>query len=170
MPVVPFRSLMTASASRRARCDLGHRPRAEAWSTPLPAERSLSALYRGYIACLNAQDWSSLGEFVAEDVEHNGRALGLSGYGEMLVQDYLDIPDLHFRIGMLVCDPHCVAARLQFDCRPRGEFLGLKVDGRRVSFAENVFYEYEHGRIRRVWSVIDKAAIEAQLESDRRAR
>ncbi|TGR73039.1 ester cyclase, partial [Mesorhizobium sp. M1C.F.Ca.ET.189.01.1.1] len=28
---------------------------------------------------------------------------------------------------------------------------------------ENVFYEYLNDRIRNVWSVIDKAAIEAQL-------
>jgi predicted ester cyclase len=32
-----------------------------------------------------------------------------------------------------------------------------------VSFCENVFYEFDHGKIRQVWSVIDKTAIEAQL-------
>jgi predicted ester cyclase len=32
-----------------------------------------------------------------------------------------------------------------------------------VSFCESVFYEYMGGKIVRVWSVIDKAAIEAQL-------
>ena len=56
-----------------------------------------------------------------------------------------------------------MAARLAFDCTPRGLFLGLAVDGRRVSFAENVFYEFRDGKIAQVWSVIDKAAIEAQL-------
>ncbi|TIR46278.1 MAG: ester cyclase, partial [Mesorhizobium sp.] len=39
----------------------------------------------------------------------------------------------------------------------------LAVNGRRVTFAENVFYEIQDGRIREVWSVIDKAAIQAQL-------
>jgi len=34
----------------------------------------------------------------------------------------------------------------------------------RVSFTENVFYELNEGRIMNVWSVIDKAAVEAQLE------
>jgi predicted ester cyclase len=32
-----------------------------------------------------------------------------------------------------------------------------------VSFSENVFYEFRDGKIREVWSVIDKAAIESQL-------
>jgi SnoaL-like polyketide cyclase len=35
--------------------------------------------------------------------------------------------------------------------------------GRLVIFAENVFYQFRSGRIEEVWSVIDKAAIEAQL-------
>jgi predicted ester cyclase len=39
----------------------------------------------------------------------------------------------------------------------------LRVAGRRVSFSENVFYEYKLGKIASVWSIIDKAAIEAQL-------
>jgi predicted ester cyclase len=32
-----------------------------------------------------------------------------------------------------------------------------------VSFSENVFYEFQSGKIREVSSVIDKAAIEIQL-------
>jgi predicted ester cyclase len=32
-----------------------------------------------------------------------------------------------------------------------------------VRFDENVFYAFEDGKIRRVWSVIDTAAIAAQI-------
>jgi predicted ester cyclase len=32
-------------------------------------------------------------------------------------------------------------------------------------FSENVFYEYKDEKIWRVWSVIDKGAVEAQLSS-----
>jgi predicted ester cyclase len=35
--------------------------------------------YRGYIACLNAQDWARLGAFVHADVRRNGERLGLAG-------------------------------------------------------------------------------------------
>ena len=124
----------------------------------------LSALYRGYIDCVNAQDWASLGRFVGEDVTHNGRPLGLSGYRAMLEDDYRAIPDLHFNIELLACEPPLVAARLHFDCTPIGTRFGLPINGRRVTFSENVFYEFRGGRIVHVWSVIDKAAIEDQLK------
>jgi steroid delta-isomerase-like uncharacterized protein len=123
----------------------------------------LAALYRAYIACLNAQDWPNLGRFVQEDARHNGRAFGLAGYRAMLEKDFQDIPDLHFNIDRLIADPPMIAARLRFDCTPSGAFLGLPVNGRRVAFTENVFYEFRDGKIAEVWSVIDKAAIEAQL-------
>ena len=123
----------------------------------------LSEIYRGYIACLNRQDWPNLGRFVDDAVQHNGRPIGLSGYRAMLDQDFQEIPDLHFDIQLLVSDATHVASRLAFDCSPRGEFLGLDVKGRKVSFTENVFYEFRRQKIVQVGSVIDKLAIEAQL-------
>ncbi|AJW98509.1 MULTISPECIES: ester cyclase [Burkholderia] len=126
-------------------------------------ELSLSETYRAYIACLNQQDWSRLGMFVGDEVIHNDQRIGLSGYREMLERDFREIPDLHFDIELLVCEPPRIASRLHFDCSPIGTFLGLPVNGKRVAFTENVFYEFHDGRIRQVWSIIDKAAIERQL-------
>ncbi|UWU88829.1 ester cyclase [Bradyrhizobium sp. CB1015] len=123
----------------------------------------LADIYRAYITCLNRRDWPTLGQFVHDEVAHNARPLGLEGYRAMLERDVREIPDLQFHIEMLISDPPRIAARLKFDCTPAGRFLGLAVNGRRVSFCENVFYEFRDGKIRQVWSVIDKAAIEAQL-------
>ena len=126
---------------------------------------NLADIYNDYIACLNAQNWKNLGLFVHQEVVHNARRLGLHGYQSMLQADYRDIPDLRFEVEFLVIDPPKLAARLAFNCTPAGEFLGLAVNGTRISFAENVFYAFEHGRIREVWSIIDKEAIEAQPQS-----
>lgn len=123
----------------------------------------LADRYRGYIACLNGQDWDNLGNFVHERVRYNGKPIGLSGYREMLKDDFRAIPDLFFDIQLLICEPPRVASRLQFNCTPKGELFGLPINGRRVQFAENVFYEFLDGKIETVWSVIDKAAIESQL-------
>ena len=123
----------------------------------------LSDVYRDYIACLNKQDWPKLQHFVHNEVCHNGQQIGLSGYCKMLEKDFSEIPDLHFNIQLLISAPPYIASRLSFDCSPKGRFLGLDVNGKRVSFAENVFYEFRREKIWRVWSVIDKAAIEAQL-------
>jgi len=123
----------------------------------------LSDVYRDYIACLNAQDWPKLKQFVDDGVHYNSQRLGISGYREMLERDFLEIPDLHFDIQLLISDPPFIASRLRFDCTPKARFLGLQVNGKRVSFAENVFYRFRRHKIAEVWSVIDKAAIEAQL-------
>ena len=128
-------------------------------------EADLSDIYRSYIACLNQQDWARLDRFVDENVCHNGRQIGLSGYREMLERDFREIPDLHFNIELLISDWPYVAARLAFDCTPKAKFLGLDINGKRVAFAENVFYEFQHDRIVRVWSIIDRAAIERQLQT-----
>lgn len=129
------------------------------------SKQELLSIYRNYLGCLNAQDWPSLGRFVSPDVEHNGRQLGVQGYRQMLENDFEAIPDLHFKTELLVADPPNVASRLRFDCSPKGMFFDLEVNGKRVSFAENVFYEFENDKIVRVWSVIDLAAIKAQLQS-----
>ncbi len=124
---------------------------------------ALRSIYQAYLDCLNAQEWPRLGEFVHDEVSHNGRAFGLAGYRAMLENDFQQIPDLRFEAALVVCEPPAIAARLKFDCTPKGSFLDLPVNGRTVSFAENVFYEFEAGRIKRVWSVIDKTAIEAHI-------
>lgn len=128
-------------------------------------KEALAHIYRDYIACLNQQDWDNLGRFVHSDVRRNGDRLGLDGYRTMLRQNFTDIPDLSFKIELLVSDPPTVGSRLRFDCRPKGALFGLPVNGRSVSFTENVFYIFRDDKIELVWSVVDKAALEEQLKS-----
>lgn len=123
----------------------------------------LSDEYRRYIDCLNRQDWGNLGSFVHQKVEYNGHTLGLAGYRRMLESDFLAIPNLKFEIVLLISDPPRIASRLHFDCTPIGVIFALPVKGKRVQFDENVFYEFKDGKIHRVWSVIDKAAIGKQI-------
>ena len=99
-----------------------------------------------------------------DDAVHNARPLGLAELPrDAGARIFRDIPDLRFNIDLLISEPPRIASRLKFDCTPIGTFLGLSVNGRRVSFCENVFYEFDDGKIRQVWSIVDKAAIEAQL-------
>ena len=127
----------------------------------------LADFYQGYIDCLNRQDWEHLGHFVHPQVTYNATAVGLAGYRAMLERDFREIPDLVFRIQLLVADPPTVASRLNFTVSPRGEFFGLPINGRTVTFDEDVFYECRDGKIAQVWSVIDKAAIAQQLTPDK---
>jgi predicted ester cyclase len=119
--------------------------------------------YHGYIDCLNRQDWRHLGDYVGDEVERNGKAVGLAGYRKMLESDFAAIPDLSFKIDFIVSEPPTVGARLIFDCTPKGELFGLPVNGKRVVFSENVFHRFRNNKIETVWSVIDQAAIAEQL-------
>lgn len=123
----------------------------------------LSAIYRAYIECLNRQDWDNLGRYVGGNVCYNGEAVGLTGYRSMLERDFRAIPDLYFDVALLVSDPPHVASRLKFNCTPVGALFDIPVNGKRVQFEENVFYEFNGGRIQTVWSVIDKNAIADQV-------
>ncbi|WP_030142286.1 ester cyclase, partial [Pseudomonas fluorescens] len=86
----------------------------------------LAEQYRNYIACLNARRWQDLGSFVDDNVQYNGKPVGLAGYRAMLENDVSTITDLRFNIDLLVVEPPNVASRLLFDCSPRGRFLGLE--------------------------------------------
>ncbi len=77
----------------------------------------------------------------------------------MLEKDFDAIHDLRFKIQISIFDTPYVASRLAFDCAPKGLLVGLPVNGQRVSFAENVFYEFRDEKIQQVWSIIDKGAI-----------
>jgi predicted ester cyclase len=122
--------------------------------TPLPE------IYLGYIACLNRQDWSTLGHFVVDDLHYNEQRIGIAAYRKMLMRHAEEIPDLYFEIHTLIAEPPIVASRLVYNCTPTRMFLGLHVDGKRLSFSENVFYRFRGEKIEQIWSVIDKAAIE----------
>lgn len=122
-----------------------------------------TAFYDRYIACLNARNWERLVEFVADDVVHNGRCLGLDGYRAMLQENCRDIPDLYFDVDLVVAEERHIASRIHFKCTPIGQFLGLPINGRRVAFYEHAFYALNNSKIAKVFSVIDKAAIETQL-------
>src|SRR5689334_18026675 len=98
----------------------------------------LHNIYLDYVKCLNRQAWGELMNFVSDRVCYNDQEIGLAGYRTMLEQNFRDIPDLCFKVELLVVNPPFVACRLSFDCHPVGEFLGLAVNGRRIQFAENV--------------------------------
>jgi predicted ester cyclase len=61
------------------------------------------------------------------------------------------------RLGLRTC-----GGGLRF-ANPPYELFGLAVNGRRIRFAENVFYAFSDRRIVEVWSIIDKDAVAAQL-------
>ena len=126
-------------------------------------ETGLADLYRAYIACLNRQDWPNLHRFVADDARHNGRPFGLAGYRAMLERDFEEIPDLQFNIELLGLRPapcrEPAPVRLPAE-GPVSRSAGQRQAGR---LRRERLLSFPRRKIAEVWSVVDKAAIEAQL-------
>lgn len=125
--------------------------------------KNIEAIYRNYIGQLNEGRVDDLSEFVNDRLTYNGRAMTRKEYEDERRRDKEQIPDLYFDVKILLVDKDQIACRIQFDCTPKSTFLGLEINGRKISFAENVFYKLNGMKIAEVWSVIDKVAIEAQL-------
>lgn len=132
----------------------------------MPAD--LERVYRAYVETLNERRLDELGRFVHDELVYNGQRWTLARYVTRLADDLATIPDLHYDLQLVLADGDQVAARLGFSCSPRGEFLGVATDGRRVDFAEHVFYRFRGQRIEQVWSLIDTDAIRRTLATDPR--
>lgn len=73
------------------------------------------------------------------------------------------ISDLYFGVERVLVDGDQVADRLVFDCMPQSEWLGLRPNGRSISFSERVFYKSCDGKKYEVRTLLDRSAIKAQL-------
>lgn len=124
--------------------------------------RDLEGIYRDYIETLNERRFEDLDQFVHDQLVYNDVVITREQYVAKLVDDVRAIPDLHYGIDVLVANDELVSARLWFDCSPQGSFLGIAVDGRRMTFAEHVLYRLRQGRIERVWSLLDRDAVRNQ--------
>jgi predicted ester cyclase len=104
-------------------------------------------------------------QFVHDDLTYNGEPMTRRQYQDLLTGDIASIPDLFYDAHLIVADDHRVACRLVFTCTPTGEFLGFTPNGHRLTFAEHVFYDFRDGRIAAVTSMIDRHAIQTQLNA-----
>lgn len=128
-----------------------------------PIDQALERTYRGYLDALDERRFDDVEDLLHEELTYNGESLTRDDYVAQRREEARQIPDLHYAVDLLVVEADQVACRIAFDCSPRGEFLGMPVNGRRISFVEHVFYRFREGRIEHVWSLIDTDAIREQL-------
>ena len=123
----------------------------------------LESRYRAYLDALNDRRLDDLVHYVQDELSYNGETMTRRQYRDLIAGDIAAVPDLFFDAEIIVAAADRVACRLVFDCTPQHEFLGFTPDGARLRFAEHVFYRFHDGRIAAVSSLIDRAAIAAQL-------
>lgn len=118
----------------------------------------LRTIYNKYIDTLNDQGYKQLSPFVHDDIVHNeSKPMSPDAYGQMILDSIQDFPGFKFQVEMLTVEQSgsagegIVAARLRLSYAPPG----TKTEAERVVFYEHVFYRFELGKIRRVWSLGD---------------
>ena len=119
--------------------------------------------YRNYIDCLNSENLEPLSDFIHDTLTYNGKETTLKEYKKNRLAERKAIPDLYYDIGLLVTDDNTIAARLNFNCTPVKEFMGIVPNGNKAIFSENVFYKIILGKINAVWSLVDTDAIRKQI-------
>jgi len=124
---------------------------------------ALERLYLRYIDALNDRRFDDLPAFVAGELVYNDAPITGGQYRAMLEDDVRRIPDLFFDVQHLLVDGDQVACRLRFACTPVAVFQHLQPTGDPVVFTEHVFYRFRDDRIVQVWSLLDVAALQAQL-------
>jgi steroid delta-isomerase-like uncharacterized protein len=119
--------------------------------------------YRAYLTALNERRFEDLVDFVHDELTYNDKPMTRRQYRDLIAGDVAAIPDLFFDVELLVVSGDEVGCRLMFNCTPEREFQGFAPNGRKIGFAEHVFYRFRDGRIANVWSLLDRTAIERQL-------
>ena len=116
-------------------------------------------VYRQYLACCNAHDFESLGEFVHEDVAINGQPQSLSAYQEGLSQVVAAFPDYRWELGHLLAESDWLAAHFTDTGTHGGRFLGIDPTGKTVETQEFAFYRPSGGKIAEVWVTADNLGL-----------
>lgn len=117
----------------------------------------LRTIYNEYIEILNDMGYWRLSPFVASSVVHNSsKAMTPDEYGQMILDSIKDFKDFKFEVETLVVEQEdsgdgTVAARLKLSYEAPRTQTGTW----RVAFYEHVFYQFEAGKINRVWSLVD---------------
>ncbi|KAI1608218.1 hypothetical protein EDD37DRAFT_654217 [Exophiala viscosa] len=131
----------------------------------------LRAKYLSYISRINSGQSASggLSEFVNEGVVHNDSApMSVDEYAKIITDSQRDLPGLFFEVDMLVVEDDAshqategdgsVAAIIKLTYNPTPTTW--------ETFREHVFYRLEHGKISRVWSVLDGAGLKWKEKRD----
>ncbi|NHA06181.1 ester cyclase [Mucilaginibacter sp. HC2] len=125
--------------------------------------KATEEFYRSYIDCLNSRNLERLSDFIQDTLTYNGKNTTAKDYKESRLAEQKAIPDLFYHIELLVTNEDTIACRLNFNCTPKSEFMGIKPNGNKAIFSENVFYKLKQGKISSVLSLIDMDTIRKQI-------
>ncbi|RKF84241.1 hypothetical protein GcM1_133001 [Golovinomyces cichoracearum] len=131
-----------------------------------PSQSSPKSLFLAYIQEINNHVPNTpldLSKYMQPILLVNNKTFSLSQYEESLLVLINAAPDFKIRVQLLVVEGTTIATRFLVSCTPRSQFKGYPSNGKRIEYAEHVFYHLEGGKISEVSALIDVEAIKRQL-------
>ncbi|GAA0591518.1 SnoaL-like domain-containing protein [Kribbella sandramycini] len=131
-------------------------------STVEPGQQ-LHDFYQRYLDLVSSYDFDRLDECIHDIVNFNGMSIARDDLIAGFRGNIAAVPDLSWKVEDLLIDGNRIAVRFTMAGTPVQEWLGLKPNGARVTFAEMAFYEVEEGRFKTIRSLMDMDSLRAQL-------
>ncbi len=133
----------------------------------MDAEKNKAVVRRFVNEAINERKESVLSDlFAPEFVDHlpfPGLPPGIEGFKALAAGIYQAFPDVKVTIDDLIAEGDRVAERATSRATHTGPFNGVPATGRKVTWSEQHFYRFHHGKVVEHWADVDVAGLMAQL-------
>jgi steroid delta-isomerase-like uncharacterized protein len=131
------------------------------------AEKNKAAIHRHVEELFNKGDLSKVNEIIADNyICHltDGTDLkGIEGFNQIIAMTRNAFPDIHYTIEDMVAEGDCVAVRYSAQGTQSGNLMGIPPTGKRITWAEAVFYRLKDGKEVEVYVYEDSLVMLRQL-------
>ena len=125
--------------------------------------RSVRVFMETWAALCNAHRFDEASTLVAENAEVNDRVVGPAGLVQPMRRLVTSFPDWRWSVNRMAAENELVALHMSATGTHLGEFIGIRPTGRLVRVSEFAMYQVRDGRVAKVWTCLDVAALKAQL-------
>jgi steroid delta-isomerase-like uncharacterized protein len=123
----------------------------------------LAAIYRTYVAALNARDFDAIAHLVAEEIHFGVRRYSRAEVLAALRAITDGVPDFHWQLEDVTVDGDRLGARLRNTGTPTRAWNGVEPTGRSFSVTEIAIYRIENGQFVEMMNVHDVSEVARQL-------
>lgn len=126
-----------------------------------------SQVRKFYEVIWNQHDPGAIPVVLHENITFRG-SLGITRHGHEEFTEYLDtvhraLGEYQCVINDLVCEANKVFARMTFSGIHRGELMGCKPTGKRVTWVGAALFTFEADKVKDLWVLGDLASLQEQM-------
>ena len=122
-------------------------------------------VFKGFIELYNTRNFDDLSNVLQSEVIVKGAKFELAGFRAMMSHLAVVIEGLTVTIKTIILDTRYqrISAQTEWAGTPVHPIEGLDPTGRSISVDDHICWEFEGGKLHRLWSELDYTALEKQL-------